>query len=513
VNSSEQPRNPMADAGNLAAIRLGLRFVALFMGWLVSLVLGPERLGLLAVPNLLIVMAPFLSLGFSDALVRELPLARAQGEQQVRRLRDTAFTGALLVDLVLVLLLLFIRKLLPGAIADDTLLFGLTLGCFAFNALFKFFYCELTGFRRILRLGLAQSMLILTRAASVILLILALPQEWKLYGVYGGILISFLALNAWLYLGREPRIKLCFSASDMKLLLVRGFPISLASFFAMLMIVGDRLILSRQLGGAVLGYFEQSVLLREALLILPGVLLTVLIPDYAGKLNNPDGRRLLRAEVRRQNLSLALFAPPALGILLLHLPWSIEWLLPKFAAGIPLFQLTVLAVLPLFLSYIPTSFLITVGRTRYAALAAAAASMVLLGANILAGPGALETAWSTALRAGLVYLCYTLVMLLFIAWEIESAFVSRLKWICACLGGTVGLYALVWGWCLAAESADFSATGFLSGITPAGASGLSLVLIAAYAPLLYFYQKRTGRLAVLWKSLNRNRERESPDEE
>lgn len=480
-------RNLLRDAGGLAALRLGLRVLGLAVGWLVARLIGPEGLGRLAVPNLLIALAPFLSLGFAEALILELSGA---DEDERETLRGRALAGTLLGFLAAAAGLLGLAALDSGWFSRDGWLLGLCLAATGLNLLFKFAYSDLTGRRDIQRLAGLQALQAVARAVAVVALALALPAPWKLYALHAGMAISFASAVGWYLRGAGvPRLRLDGRSLE---LARRGLPLAAVSFFFLLLTSGDRLLLSRLVETGELGLYEQAVLLREGLLIVPAVLLTVLIPDYAERARRSDPA--LAGDVRRQTLSLAQLSAPLLGLGIAQVGWITAWILPAFAAGLDLYRLTFLAVLPLYISYIPVSSLLARGRTGAllglsAGLFAAASAAIAVVARRAEGAELLPQA---LLVVSAACLAHSLVVVSLQARQAPPG--HRLRSALEPYGS--GLWLL-------AGLGLLRAAGRLQSATPLDGLLDGLAVLVWQAPALALYQRRTGRLSTLLRAWRR----------
>lgn len=353
--------NLVRDLGGLAAARMGVRLLGVAVGWVVARVIGPEALGQLSVPNLLFVLLPFATLGFADGLARELPLARRDDPAFADKLLRTAWLLNLLLLSMCALAILALGPVLRPWV-PDTLLLWLSVGAGLANGLLRVALIGLSGAQRIRDLAGLQLVQGLLRAGLVLGLLLLLPVDWRVYVLHTGMVLSLVGALVWA--GRQGVVKApALNRRAMGLLARSGPPIAFASLFLMLLVVGDRLVMSRLLDGQVRGFFEQAVLIRDGLLLLPGVLLTVLVPDHSGRQNDPTRRPELLNDVARQSGLVAVGTPVLLLLLCLQLPWVMDLLLPRFTPGVPLFQLAVLGMCPIFLSYIFVSLMISEGRS------------------------------------------------------------------------------------------------------------------------------------------------------
>jgi O-antigen/teichoic acid export membrane protein len=493
-------RSQLASIGGLGVTRLVCRLMALASGLLVSRVLGPERLGQLAYGNLLISLAPFLSLGFAEVLIRRSPRLRSAG-QSISGLRFSVMRGMLGLLPVYLGLLLLAQGLLPRGILPDGRLFALFLLAFTGNYLFKLYHNDLTGRQCFRQLALAQLSLLASRSLLIVAFVLLLPEPARILGLYLGMGLSFLLVDGFLHwrdfsrgggAAREPLVPL----------LREGAPIALASLAAMALLVGDRILVSPALTPLHKGLFEQAVLLREALLIVPSVLMTVMIPSYSARSGPGDERQGLLLESLRQNQFLGVVGSLVFGLLILQMPWVIRLLLPAYVEGLPLFHWTGIAVLPLVIGYLPISFLISQGRSlQLAVISGGVLALLLFADGWLVGQGLEGELAFRAVQAGCVAYLLQAVLLL-VAQVRGSGGPAVIQPLFFTLAGPVLTGAVLVRLGHGGEAAGL-------GQAVGGAALNSVLLLLALLPLLAVFEWRTGRLRAVLSRAGKRKTDES----
>lgn len=491
--SSAAP-NLVRDAGGLAAARLGVRFLGVAVGLLVARVLGPEGLGQLSLPNLVLVATPYLALGLPDALVRELPLSKHDPAEQDQLVAAAWHATALLGAVLLVLALLFETALRSWI--QDPLLLAFAVGSGLSNAAYKVSTSDLIGRRRVRDLAILQVLQGVLRAILVLALLFTLPATAQVYALHAGMALSLAGSLVWAA-GRGAVARPRFHQPSLERLARSGPPLALASLALMLLVAGDRLVLSRHLPPAALGIFEQGVLIRDGLLLLPAVLLTLLLPDHAARQGDPAGRPALLADVARQSRLVGVGTPVLLGLTLLQLPWLVGLVLPRFLPGLPVLQVAVLAMAPIFVSYILVSLLMAEGRALRVGGAAAACLASLLAVDALAvptwgpwldilAPGA-PPGTGHALGAGLAAMgAFWLFALLVLAGNARRLGWTRMEPLRWLLPSAV----------LTAVALPLGTGDWLREWNP----WINLAALAASALLLGRHEARTGQLRKLWRA-------------
>ncbi len=484
--SKQKSRSVLGSMGGLAASRLLCRVIALFTGLLVSRVLGPERLGLLSWGNLLISLAPFLTLGFSDLLVRRLPILGASGESATH-LRGSVRFWFLRLGVFYALLLTALQFLLPGGLFQDRRLLPFFLVAFLGHFLFKLYYNDHTGGQRFRTLAILQVQLLSSRSLFVLPLLFLLPDEHRILSLYMGMGLSFVLVNLSASRG-FPRLEPGWRAEGAGSLLREGAPIALYSLAGMLLLIGDRLVVSPALDPQGRGLFEQAVLLREAIMIVPSVLMTVMIPNYSGRVGAAEPG-VLQLESLRQNQLLSLLGSLFFVLGALQLPWILHLLLPEYLPGLRSYQWTILAGLPLMIGYLPISDLISRGRSLSAALVALVSffGLLLIDSRIL--EHADQDPLAAVIRAAFVVYCLYALSLLLLQAGLKPPKGSALL-LLRILVSPVLAVALFF----AVSGGDGAGS---AGVLFAKAQWDSLLLLAGFAPWILLFEAWTGRLRAV----------------
>jgi O-antigen/teichoic acid export membrane protein len=117
-----------------------------------------------------------------------------------------------------------------------------------------------------------------------------------------------------------------------------------------------------RLGGVdSVGLYGVAQKLTEPLAIIPAALLAAVFPALSQALARPGGAA---ARLRRRTLALLSLAGGGIALAgLLGAPWLIAWLYSgQYAGAEPVLQVLALAVLPAFINYALTHFLVAQGR-------------------------------------------------------------------------------------------------------------------------------------------------------
>ncbi len=480
LKEQQSGRNLLREASGLAGVRVALRFTGVLVGLVVARVLGPDGLGLLSIPNLILALGPFLGLGFVDGLARELP--RADSGAEAEGLRSAGWSVTLLAAGTF-LLVSFPLWFVFREKAALPLLMLLALLAAMMNGAYKFVYTDLVGRREVRALGELQLLQGLARAGLVLALLFLLPSAFKPISLHLGAGVSFLLCITWYARRKHSLPAFRLGREHLKKLLQSGPGLAFASMAIVLLVTGDRMILRPLLNHSEMGLFEQAVLIRDALLLLPAVLLTLLLPDYAGRIHDPS----LATDVRRQTLTMAVISPLFLLGLSLQVEWVTGLLLPEFLPGVALYRLTCLAMMPVFIAYIPLSLLMAQNRSLHVALSALAglalAAVIHFEPNLLFKLGLVRDTPRMFL-AGIASLAGLTLFALSISLAVRKSLQLSLSGIlliaialAACI--TLGLWLPVVG---------------------LGAPTETLIWLMITVVVIVLYQLITGQPAKLWRA-------------
>lgn len=402
-------------SGLLLAARLSTRLFSGVVAIWVAARLGPERMGLLSLPNLLVAVSIFALLGLPEGMNRELPRIRESDEEGARRLASAGLGGALLLALPLLALVWPLWMALGRSIVPDGRLVAVALlAAFGQIALrWLNFYSTALGRVQAFAGGLVGAALL--RAVLVVALLLLLPSRDWIYAPLASFAAANLLVAAWLLLREGGAGRLSFGLRGLGPLLASGLPIGVFSGAAALLYAGDRLAVAALVEPERLGLFELAVQARDFLLLLPTVLLAVLVPEFSRRSGAGAPATVLGQDALRQTRRLGQLIALVLALALPHAGWAVAWLLPDYGDAVPLLRPALFAVAGLTLGTVPASLLIIRGRAwRLAAAAGGAWALGCLLDGLLVPRLGLEAAGWVSVA---VYGAYGLLLC---AWMLEG---------------------------------------------------------------------------------------------
>lgn len=364
------------------------RFIARILlavaGIVLANVLGPERLGLLTIPMLVVMYAIFTNLGVVDVLMKELPQLAGKGDRDTWQ--DYVSVSATFLSLLAVLIttgLIVIRGLVPTFITPDPLLYlfiVVTVPIVFWHRLYTTIATAEQKFQDLSRLTILQA---LVRAAILLSLLYLLAERWKLYAQ--PLAVFFSALVAiWLYQRIiRLRVNWRFSWPVLQYLIRTGLPIGAYGFLIIAFTNGDTFLISHQVDLASLGYFQIVNLARDTMVMIGGAIGTVVLPAYGWDKGSRNDPAYLTEKVTNHYFHFALISGLLFSLVYHLLPWGLALFMPAYTEAAVLLQRMVLAILPFVITLILSAYLIVQARQNRVVLYQLLALAVMFALDLL----------------------------------------------------------------------------------------------------------------------------------
>jgi len=350
---------------SLGTTRLLSRAVLAVAGIVVARVLGPEQLGILTLPVLVISYLPFVNIGVVDALIREIPLLRGSGDKQrLQQSINSSFSFLLLAILLLMLALSGARTVFPDLLTPDPWLFTFVIAVVPITLFNRFFYTLAMGHQRFHLISVATISQSLFRAVVVLSLLALVSTQLQLYAQPAAILLSLVMAVAVFWWHLRPRLRFHLSLPLLRHFIATGFPISLYALFLLMLTNGDTFVIGRRFSLETLGYYQLGNLVRDTLIMLSGAFASVILPAYARIYGREGNSEFLRHKVFSHFYYFLLGGSLLIGFSWAALPFLVQWLLPQYLPAIELLQRMALVVFPFMLTLVLTSYLIVCNRQK-----------------------------------------------------------------------------------------------------------------------------------------------------
>ena len=495
----------MIDAGLLQVLRHAVRYTAAtYVVQVITLVialvtkrwLGPVNVGVWASLILLTTYLGLAQLRITDAAQKEIAYRRGKGEEDIAALlRDVMFTVWLAVSAVLGAGVVAAAWLLPSMGSPDR-----RLGLALVGALFpitQLLVCYTVMFRCHKRFELLSRTLVLVAVANAVLQ-LPLTFFWG----FPGYLLAYVLANVfhfvyWRLVARDhdtTAFHLRWHWPTLRRLLEVGVPMQVGGVVTTLFRSLDQVLLVGRMGPAALGLYSIGVSVNTFVYSVPNAVSIVTFPNFQERYGQTGSRSALRDLIVIPVQAMAFVVlPAAVGGAYLLLPPLVRHVLPQFVAGIAAAQILLMGTFALSLNHMPGQFLITVDRQIPGIILAAVSTGLLAAGCWLAldrGLGIVGVAAATAVAYG-----FSAASLLVAALAMAGSLRSAL----ALVGQCAASLAWTWGAVLLAlrlVPADTSSAWRDFG----AAAAAGIVFLVLIAPLIAFFQRRTGLLLPLLRS-------------
>jgi O-antigen/teichoic acid export membrane protein len=450
TESRPASRKTLVDIAGFASSQYALRFAYLVRAFLFARILGPVGNGIWQHFMLVFEYAQYSNVGLLPGLSKHL--GHVIGRRDEVSALDAERSGAGGVVLTATLLLIAIL----GYVAFEweaihpvdrwgVPLIGVIVVLEQLTSAYK---AQLRAYSRIGIISRVSFAFALSNFAVSVLLLLALPAGFKMFGLVIGWLATRITTTAWLLRASGLELRLELDGAALKVLFATGFPIFLFQLSQAALRNIDRVLVDMVLEKEDLGVYAIAValatLVRYGTEAISFVIYPILLRKY-GETRDPSA---LRRHLEEPTAFLAIWVPLTLGLsyLVLHLP--VLWLLPRFVPSIEIFRLLTVSAVFSSLGTLPGFYLMAIDRqNRLVPLGFLTVALnYFLGYRLVAaGHGMLGVAAAT----GAALFLYSTVILLFSgrftlgSWGGSAGWVARTYAPAAYMAAVIA--ALRWG--------------------------------------------------------------------
>lgn len=353
----------LARRGLYLSSQVATRVAAALLGVYAARVLGPRQLGLWAVFQIVYLYTAQAHLGTVNAMLREVPIARARhNESRAREIVEEAWGFVWVSSIVTGLTTASIVWLMFDRSEMNALLLSAACGLLAFfqlHSVFFNFYCF--SYSELAKLAIAILVQQLVTTVGCVMFL-------KSYGVTGYLAAMAVGFSAmWIanLFGPLPRLRPRFSAREWRGLIVIGLPMLPGALMLYFGTSLDRIFVASRLGVTALGVFTVAAFFFQFGAALWDVAINTtyakLASLYARANSDPERLGTLIADVLPGLLWLSSVVQ---GTLYIGAPLVIGVILPQYVSSIIAAQILVLAINLFGAGQFLTSTLTVIGRER-----------------------------------------------------------------------------------------------------------------------------------------------------
>jgi len=329
-------------------------------GLLIKRSLGPYLIGVVATLSLFTGYSSFSHFGVLVAAERELPFCKGAGEHaRFERIRYSMFTVTMVLGLV------FSAGLAVWALAArSTLERPLFIGLLVSSVSIlggQWINCYIV----LLRTSKEFVFLSMYQVGSAALGSVLMLGGAVLFG-FGGLLTATLMMTIFqaIWLAKRtnyiPSFRLDWQ--ETKQLFIFGAPLLLLGLVMTGVKTVDNILVLRLLGFEALGLYTIALMANSLIFSVTNSLSTVLFPRMQEAYGKQRTIESLKVYVMRPSISMGLLLPLLIGGVFFAIPVVVQWLLPRFMAGLMAFKIITLGTY-LFASFqMASSFLIALNK-------------------------------------------------------------------------------------------------------------------------------------------------------
>lgn len=327
---------------------------------LVRRFLGPTLMGVWSFCNVLLSYAKYVSLGTTDAAIKEIPYCLARGEgRKVEDVQNIVFTFTTLTAILFGLGVLGYAWFSRSKFSSE-LFWGLVVVSLVI-VLQRIHNLLISYLRAHKDFTLISKQVIFS---SVVQLISVVLLAWKFgsYGYFGAVTGTYVANIAYVQIKHPFWIRFDLNLKKIKPILALGIPLLLSGIFLVIFMSVDKLMISWKLGFKDLGYYSLALMAHNYISNMPNLIGIVLFPYFQERFGPQESEEGLTEYVLKPMLLLGGFLPLPIGLAWILSPILTSWLLPDFVPGIPALQILILGTFFLSLCHQTTHSLITTNK-------------------------------------------------------------------------------------------------------------------------------------------------------
>ncbi|TFE04137.1 oligosaccharide flippase family protein [Jeotgalibacillus salarius] len=292
-------------------------------------ILGPEDYGTWLMLSLILMYGYYTQLGMLESFSRDVPRLIGQGDKKgVQSVRSTTL-AAIIFSMILCVIGIFL--LLFASIPPATKIYCSI--AFSIVPLQNFvLYCNhyFLTIQQYKKAAVTQLLI-----GSVQYVLMALMSMWLgIYGLFTGVIVG--CLMAVIYSTRPGNLKVNFKIDRalLRSMITYGIKITFIGVCLLLLTTIDRIVLYVGLGSPVLGQYGITIIMFQAVMVLPAVFHQIIYP----KMNYIYGHTGLKVSlypiIKKSVIAFSALNPLIIAPLYFFIPWLVHDFMPEYAEGI-----------------------------------------------------------------------------------------------------------------------------------------------------------------------------------
>ncbi|MDC0296338.1 oligosaccharide flippase family protein [Akkermansiaceae bacterium] len=310
-------------------------------GIIVARLVDPDDMGIFVSTTIILTFIPLFLIGINNGLNRELPYVLGQERfDDAKEMRDTSISFALIVSVLLfsIILIISIRFLMFGnyKLACAFLSTSILSAVYPLTTMQEVTYRTNNEFLQLSRIKFYS---VFTAVISILLVF-----YFNYYGMLIRSALITLAYLWFLYYLSSHKFKFGINLIVFRRLFKTGFPIAIVAYMYVIFTGLDKVFIVKYFGIEAVGNFVPAIQIATALSVLPTSIYQIIYPRMANRYGKTNSIISLKKLAFKPQILLAFGLIPLFLIIVLCVGPFVEFVLPKYTAGIPAAKWMVLVI-------------------------------------------------------------------------------------------------------------------------------------------------------------------------
>lgn len=310
-------------------------------GLIVARLVDPNDMGIFISTTIILTFIPMFLIGISNGLNRDLPYVLGQEKfDEAKEMRNTSISFALLISIIIFFIILTVsiyflilgNAKLAYALLSTTILSAV----YPLTTMQEVTYRTNNEFLKLSRIKFYNVFI----AVITILLV----YYYNYYGMLIRSALITLFYVGFLYYLSNHKFKFGINWRVFRRLFKTGFPIAIISYMYVFFIGLDKIFILKYFGTEAIGNFVPAIQVATALTVLPTSIYQIIYPRMANKFGQTNSISSLKNLAFKPQILLAFGLIPLFTIVVLCIDPFVEFVLPKYTAGIPAAKWMVLVI-------------------------------------------------------------------------------------------------------------------------------------------------------------------------
>lgn len=310
-------------------------------GLIVARLVDPDDMGIFVSTSIILTFIPLFLIGINNGLNRDLPYVLGQEKfDDAKEMRNTSISFALIISIIIFFIILIIS--IYFLILGNYKLAYAFLSTTILSAVYPLTTMQEVTYRtnnEFLQLSRIKFYNVLTAVITILLV-----YYYNYYGMLIRSALITLVYVGFLYYLSSHKFKFGINWSVFRRLFKTGFPIAIVAYMYVIFIGLDKIFILKYFGSEAVGNFVPAIQVATALTVLPTSIYQIIYPRMANRYGQTNSINSLKNLAFKPQILLALGLIPLFVIIVLCVGPFVEFVLPKYTAGIPAAKWMVLVI-------------------------------------------------------------------------------------------------------------------------------------------------------------------------